>query len=98
MAGCKHSGDVVEAIVTRLLKIGLFADLGPLSIFVPIQRMPEDTCFDMNTGQLILANGDAIKQQSLIRIRIEQIQMLDDSITPSNTTSCVLKAMGTFVG
>jgi DNA-directed RNA polymerase subunit E'/Rpb7 len=28
---CDHQGDTVEAIVGRVLKMGIFADLGPLS-------------------------------------------------------------------
>jgi DNA-directed RNA polymerase subunit E'/Rpb7 len=87
------------------MKNGIFADLGPLSIFIPVSRLPDSAQFisDQAPHYVIPATGDndgtarAIKQQSLIKIRIEQIQMLDDNYLPTNTTSCVLKAMGTLI-
>lgn len=96
LPSCTHSGDIVEAFVSRIMKIGVFADLGPLSIFVPASHFPPDFVYENNQFFSEEKNFH-IRQQSLIRIRIEHIDMLDDNYLPSNTTSCVLKAMGTFL-
>ena len=48
-------------------------------------------------GHSYASPDDAIKQQSLIRVKLQHIEMLDDNHLPSNTTSCVLKAMGALV-
>jgi DNA-directed RNA polymerase subunit E'/Rpb7 len=77
--------------------MGIFADLGPLSIFVPESLIPKTFQF---TGNSYISNDEQIpdiKQQSVIKVRIEHIEMLDDNHLPSNTTSCVLKAMGALV-
>lgn len=84
--------DHVKAIVTRVLKMGIFADLGPLSIFIPVTHMPEG--FEFQSGVFVQGERCTIKPQSVITVRIEQIEMLDDNYLPTNTTSCVLKAMG----
>lgn len=90
--------DQVNAIVSRVLKIGIFAELGPLSIFVPVTHMSENYEFSSTTQPMFIAKDTnrEIKQHSVINVRIEQIEMLDDNYLPTNTTSCVLKAMGTL--
>lgn len=95
-------GDILQAIVSRVLKIGIFADLGPLSIFVPHNRFPDETQYVIlqpsNNPAYKLDGDDAIQQHCKIDLRIEQIEMLDDNYMASNTTQCVLKAMGHFLG
>ncbi len=95
-----HIGDVVEAIVSRVLKIGIFADLGPLNIFVPLSRMPDQYQYQtLPVTHFSVANdlSKTIKPGSNIHIRIEKIAMLDDNFSPSNSTSTILKAMGELV-
>lgn len=95
-------GDIVEAVVSRVFKIGVFADLGPLNIFVPFSRMSEEyqyqtqpiTHFSISNDT---TGGKMIKPGSQIHVRIEKIAMLDDNFLPSNSTSTVLKAMGELV-
>lgn len=99
-------GDIVQAVVTRVLKIGIFADLGPLNIFIPANRIPEDAQYVIlqpsNNPAYVFNEGDEemwkIQVQTKIDIRIEQIEMLDDNYMASNTTQCVLKAMGDLLG
>lgn len=94
-------GDVVEAVVSRVFKIGVFAELGPLNIFVPLSRMPNTFMYHTQpVTHFAPTLGDAdqvIKPGSEIHIRIEKIAMLDDNFLPSNSTSTVLKAMGELV-
>lgn len=83
---CNHQGDVVEAVVTRVLKMGIFADLGPLNIFIPETHIPTDV-FHFDGKNYVSSDGQqAIKQQSQIRVRIEHVDMFDDNYLPSNAT------------
>jgi DNA-directed RNA polymerase II subunit RPB7 len=96
-----HEGDVVEAIVTRVFKIGVFADLGPLNIFIPLSRVPAEFNFQSLPSPQFTVAGDTsrdIRPGSDVHIRIEKIEMLDDDFRPTNSTRCVLKAMGELVG
>lgn len=94
-------GDVIEAVVSRVFKIGVFADLGPLNIFIPLSRMPEHFQFQtLPVAQFTVENDSSqtIKPGSELQVRIEKIAMLDDNFLPSNSTCCVLKSMGALLG
>ncbi len=94
-------GDTIEAVVSRVFKIGFFADLGPLSIFVPMSRMPKSYQFyQIPHAQLkdTEEKMDTIQPGSEVQIKIEKIAMLDDNFMPSKSTCCVLKAMGELIG
>lgn len=102
------TGDVVEAVVSRIFKIGVFADLGPLEIFIPLARMssmfvfqsapsPQFVVFEKSTDNKIDVN-QSIRIGTEVQIRIEKIAMLDDNFSPSNSKCCVLKSMGELVG
>ena len=97
-------GDVVEAMVTRVFKIGVFADLGPLNIFIPLGRLPAEyqfnTTFDSPMNYFSIP-GEAtkdIRPGTVVHVRMEKIEMLDDNFMANNSTRCVLKAMGQLVG
>ena len=96
-----HEGDMVEAVVSRVMKIGVFADLGPLSIFIPLSNMPENLEFStfpkahfVETGG---DNNEVLQSGSHVQIEIEKIEMLDENFQPSDSTDCVLKAMGKII-
>jgi len=89
--------DVVEAAVLRVFKIGVFAELGPLNIFIPLSRLPPEYQFD-GTSFVIPGNATKeIKPGTVVHVKVEKIAMLDDNFLPSNSTRCVLKAMGALV-
>jgi DNA-directed RNA polymerase II subunit RPB7 len=91
-----QTGDVLEAVVSRVFKIGVFADLGPLSIFVPLSHMPKTLQFETLPVPSFREEStkNILKPGSEVRVKIEKIAMLDDNFMPSNSTCCVLKAMG----
>lgn len=94
-----HIGDVVEAIVSKVFKIGVFAELGPLNIFIPLSRLPIAYEFVNNSYFAIPDDiSKDIKPGTVVQIKLEKIEMLDDNFLPSNSTRCVLKAMGELVG
>lgn len=93
-------GDIIEAIATRVFKIGVFADLGPLNIFIPMARLPEEYEFQTLPTASFVVSGDpskTIRPGSEVRVRLEKIAMLDDNFMPNDTTRCVLKAMGELI-
>jgi DNA-directed RNA polymerase subunit E'/Rpb7 len=94
-------GDVIEAVVSRVFKIGFFADLGPLNIFIPLSRLPVAYRFIVGGTNAFSIPGDPtkdIRPGTVVHIKLEKIAMLDDNFLPSNSTRCVLKAMGELVG
>lgn len=95
-------GDIIEAVVSRVFKMGVFADLGPLNIFIPLSRMPR--CYQFETfpqphfrDSSVTTRTGQLQPGSEIQLRIEKITMLDDNFLPSNSTCCVLKAMGELI-
>ena len=82
--------------------------MGPLNIFIPANRISEDSQYVIlqpsNNPAYVLHDEETgeeqwkIQVQKKIDIRIEQIEMLDDNYMASNTTQCVLKAMGFLMG
>lgn len=94
-------GDEVEAIVSRVLKMGVFADLGPLNIFIPYSRIPEEYTYQTLPVPSFTIDDDpskTIRPGSEIHVRLQKIAMLDDNLLPNNATCCVLKAMGELLG
>jgi len=94
-----ETGDIVEAIVSKVFKIGVFADLGPLNIFIPYNRLPLEYEFvRLNHFAIPDHPENDVKVGSIVHIKIEKIEMLDDNFLPSNSTRCVLKGMGRLIG
>lgn len=98
-----HVGEVVEAVVSRVFQIGVFADLGPLNIFIPANRIPDGYEFQTLPTAHYTLPGDVSAEKTIrigseLHVRIEKIAMLDDNFLPSNSTSTVLKAMGEICG
>lgn len=94
-------GDVVEAVVSMVSTIGVFAELGPLNIFLPRHRMSEE--FEFQTVPVAHYTREGAPEQTIrvgseVQVKIERIAMLDDNFMPSNSTSTVLKAMGELLG
>ncbi|KAI9790178.1 MAG: DNA-directed RNA polymerase II subunit [Peltula sp. TS41687] len=65
-------GETVDGIVQSVNKMGFFADVGPLSIFVSSHFIPSDIKFDANaTPPQYTDNGDqVIERGTQIRVKI----------------------------
>ena len=66
-------GEVLEAIVTQVNKVGLFTQIGPLNCFVSKHCIPTEVKFDQNTNPPCYRNDDGdttIQEGSCIRLRI----------------------------
>eukprot|EP00126_Sphaerothecum_destruens_P009225 Sdes_comp20464_c0_seq5m14716 len=71
-------GEVVDAIVTQVNKIGVFANVGPLSIFVSRFLIPADMIFDANANPPVYKNNDEtiqIAKEDEIRLKIVNIRI-----------------------
>ncbi|ESO11251.1 hypothetical protein HELRODRAFT_104718 [Helobdella robusta] len=66
-------GEVLEGIVTQVNKIGIFADIGPLSCFISKQSIPADMEFDSLSNPQCYKSKDEdaiIQVDDEIRIKI----------------------------
>ncbi|XP_065842409.1 DNA-directed RNA polymerase II subunit RPB7 [Oscarella lobularis] len=66
-------GEVLDAVVTQVTKVGLFTEAGPLSCFISKHSIPSDMEFDPNSNPPCYKTRDedvVIQQDDEIRLRI----------------------------
>ncbi|GMM50649.1 DNA-directed RNA polymerase II subunit [Starmerella bacillaris] len=64
-------GEVVDAIVTNVNKMGVFCDVGPLSVFVSAHLIPQNMSFNPATNPPAFVSEDqSIEKGSKIRVKI----------------------------
>lgn len=73
--------EVIDAVVTKVDKMGLFCNAGPLNIFVHNDQMPSDMCYDQQAGAFVCRDeGIEIKERTEIRLRIKGFRFDVDKI------------------
>ncbi|KAJ4499078.1 hypothetical protein C8R41DRAFT_815929 [Lentinula lateritia] len=64
-------GEVVDGVVASVTKMGFFADVGPLSVFVSHQLIPPDMKFEPNSNPPSFASDQQIiEKNTKIRLKI----------------------------
>ncbi|GFW45714.1 DNA-directed RNA polymerase II subunit RPB7 [Trichonephila clavipes] len=66
-------GEVLDAVVTQVNKVGLFTEIGPLSCFISRHSIPSDMKFDPNSNPPCYRTEDeevVIQQDDEIRLKI----------------------------
>ncbi|PWA03400.1 hypothetical protein BB558_000452 [Smittium angustum] len=64
-------GQVVDGIVSNVNKLGFFADVGPLQVYVSQHLIPADMKFDPNGNPPSYTSSDQkIEKGSLVRLKI----------------------------
>ncbi|KAI8977118.1 Rna polymerase II [Mycotypha africana] len=64
-------GEVLDAIVTTVNKMGFFADVGPLQVFVSNHLIPADMKFDANGNPPCYSSEDQVIQKDvLVRLKL----------------------------
>ena len=66
-------GEVLDAVVTQVNKVGLFTEIGPLSCFISRHSIPADMTFDPNSNPPCYKTKDedmVIHQDDEIRLKI----------------------------
>lgn len=69
-------GEVLDAVVTKVNKMGFFAEVGPLPVFVSKHAIPADMVFDQNSNppsyvsQVTDEQPIRIRPDSEVRLRI----------------------------
>jgi len=66
-------GEVLEAVVTQVNKVGLFTEIGPLSCFISRHSIPPEMKFDPNSNPPCYktqSEDQVIQQDDEIRLRI----------------------------
>jgi DNA-directed RNA polymerase II subunit RPB7 len=70
-------GEVLDAVVTQINKLGIFANIGPLSCFISRHCIPSDMVFDPNSHPYCYRSQDedmVIQQDNEIRVKIVGIR------------------------
>mmetsp|Transcript_8813 Transcript_8813/g.17807 ORF Transcript_8813/g.17807 Transcript_8813/m.17807 type:complete len:173 (-) Transcript_8813:286-804(-) len=68
-----YKGEVLDAIVARVMTPGLYAEAGPMTIFVSRQQLPDDMSFDASAEcwrSVGEAQQERIEKGSSVRLRI----------------------------
>lgn len=68
-----YKGEVLDAIVTRVMSPGLYAEAGPMTIFISRQQLPQDMTFDAQTEcwrSYSEIQQERIEKGSSVRLRI----------------------------
>ncbi|XP_023319602.1 DNA-directed RNA polymerase II subunit RPB7 [Eurytemora carolleeae] len=66
-------GEVLDAVVTQVNKVGLFTEIGPLACFISRHSIPVDMTFDPNSNPACYKTADedmVIQQDDEIRLKI----------------------------
>eukprot|EP00906_Rhabdomonas_costata_P003910 RCo005882 len=66
-------GEVVDTVVTGLSKMGFFAELGPMQVFVSTHQIPEDMRFDEHSIPQKFVSDDgkvSLRKDDEVRVRI----------------------------
>ncbi|KAI9847216.1 MAG: DNA-directed RNA polymerase II subunit, partial [Sclerophora amabilis] len=65
-------GETVDAVVTSVNKMGFFADVGPLNVFVSNHFIPSDVKFDANATPPQYSNNEdqSIEKGTQVRIKL----------------------------
>eukprot|EP00871_Galdieria_phlegrea_P002906 jgi/Galph1/3616/GphlegSOOS_G2247.1 len=76
-------GEVLDAIVTNVTRHGIFAQVGPLTIFVSRHQIPSDMTHDEETASYVsvVEKAERIQRDSAIRLRISGIKIDASSFT-----------------
>ena len=89
-------GEVVDAVVTSVNKIGFFAEVGPLLIFVSSRAMPKDETFTFQSiGEPCWVNESQdyrIKVETEVRVKIVGIKW------EATTTNCIGSMRDEYLG
>jgi len=69
-------GEVVDATVTTVNKMGFFADVGPMQIFVSIHLIPPDLKFLPDANPPNFSNEEqVIEKGAMVRVKIMGLRM-----------------------
>ncbi|ANB12911.1 DNA-directed RNA polymerase II subunit RPB7 [Sugiyamaella lignohabitans] len=64
-------GEVVDGIVTNVNKMGVFADVGPLSVFISSHLIPSDMTFNPSANPPAYTSEEqSIEKGSRVRLKI----------------------------
>lgn len=71
-------GEVLDAVVSQINKVGIFTEIGPLSCFISRHSIPNDMEFDANANPPCYKTKDddmIINQEDEIRVKIVGIRV-----------------------
>jgi DNA-directed RNA polymerase II subunit RPB7 len=66
-------GEVLDAVVTQVNKMGFFAEAGPLQIFVSNHHIPDDFSFQTSAGPMYCSEDGEVRVQKDCEVRLRVI-------------------------
>lgn len=78
-------GEVIDCVVKTVSKMGVFAEAGPVTIFISSHLLPDDFKFEVSYGQSFVSDDgrQKIQESSDLRIRIMGVRI------DANQINCV---------
>ena len=71
-----YKGEVLDAVVSNVNKMGFFAEVGPLTVFVSSHMIPSDMKFDPTSNPPAYVSEDqVIDKGSRVRLKILGLRM-----------------------
>ncbi|ORX60286.1 hypothetical protein DM01DRAFT_1316766 [Hesseltinella vesiculosa] len=66
-----YKGEVLDAVISTVNKLGFFADVGPLQVFVSAHMLPTDMRYDPNSSFPCFASDDqVIQKDTQVRVKL----------------------------
>ncbi|CAO3609638.1 unnamed protein product [Cunninghamella blakesleeana] len=66
-----YKGEVMDAVITAVNKLGFFANVGPLQVFVSNHLIPNDMKYDPNSTPQCYASDDQVLQKDAqVRVKL----------------------------
>ena len=63
-------GEVLDAVVTQVNKMGFFAEAGPVQVFVSNHHIPEEFKFQTSSGPMYVSEDDEVRLQKDCEVRL----------------------------
>ncbi|ODV93093.1 hypothetical protein PACTADRAFT_52147 [Pachysolen tannophilus NRRL Y-2460] len=68
-------GEVVDGIVSKVERIGIFVDVGPLEVFIAVQTLPNELTYNpSNNPPAFMSEDQLITKGSKIRLKITAVR------------------------
>lgn len=80
-----YKNEVVLGFVTKVNKLGFFAQVGPLKVYVSAYEIPEDLEYDQEQGTFRSERGETIDKETELRIMITGVSPIPDDFLAVGT-------------
>lgn len=87
-------GEVLDCVVASVNKMGFFADVGPVQVFVSNHLIPDDYTFDATTDPAFVSADQSFRMQEGAEVRVRVVGIKVDA----NDMFCIATMKEDFLG